>query len=157
MASLSVEDLVLTKQRTEISLRNANPFAQAAFRAFITWMAGHKPGVQLQKIDFANLTADTNPLDGAIQIYAVYAKKQATGTDAFYNAFNDATDDSTAADAAFSLGLFESGDEVVLFYPNGLPFSAGLVHGSYTTLAGFNGTTPSTSGDGPDGFLLVGA
>jgi hypothetical protein len=44
----------------------------------------------------------------------------------------------------------------VLQYPNGLDMSAGAVHGSFTAMAGAAGTTASTTGDGPNGFLILG-
>jgi len=134
----------------------ATPCAQMCFRAFKSWCMQHLRGINLQLIDMADLTVDINPLDGAIRVYAIYARKQPTATDTYFNIFDDAATDGTAADARLSLPLLESGREVFAFYPDGLPLVDGLVVGAYTALIGANGVTPTTTGDGPNGFLLVG-
>jgi hypothetical protein len=158
-AALTVESPVLTWQRVDQALLSlgATPAAQSLFRALKSDVMGRLSGLQLQLITFSDLTADTNPLDGAIQVYAIYAKKQATATDAFFKTFDDATDDSTAGDARIALPLLESGDEAIAIFPDGTVMPTGLVIGSYTAYIGANGSTPSTTGDGPNGFLLVGA
>lgn len=162
-ASLTTEAPNLTWQRVDTFLSNvspgigATPGARAMFRSFKSFLMQQRGEVKLQMITFGDLTADTNPLDGAVRIYAVYVRKQATATDAWYKIFDDASDDSTAADAVLALPILESGKESIAFFPDGFPLPTGLVHGSYTAFLGFNNATPSTTGDGPNGFVLVGA
>ena len=101
-----------------------------------------------------NTTAFVNSLDGAVQVFAVYLKKQNTATDAYFKIFDDATDDTTAGDVELTFPLLEANDEVVLFYPEGIPLADGLVQSSHTTSTG---STDTTTGDGPNGFILMGA
>jgi len=159
MASLSTEVQLLSKQRVGNALAalNASPQARAAFREFFKWLDGHKKDVKLQVISISNLTVDVNPLDGVLKVYAVYVKKQATATDAYYKLFDDATDDTTADDAKVALPLLVANDEQIFLSKKGLDLADGLVHGSYTAFTGYNGTTATTTGDGPNGFVLVGA
>lgn len=158
MATISTEAQILTKQRVGNALAalNASPQASAAFREFFKWLDGYKKSVTLQLIPISDLTEDTNPLDGAVKVYAVYVKKQATATDSYYKIFDDATDDATTTDVRLALPLLVSGDEQIFLSKSGLDLAAGLVHGAYTAVTGANGATPSTSGDGPNGFVLVG-
>lgn len=156
-AALTVEAPVKTWQRADVYMGSATPCAQALFRAFKSWMMQQAVPIELQLIAISDLTADVNPLDGVLRVYGIYLKKQATATDAFFNIFDDASDDATAGDAKLSLPLFESGKETMAFFPDGIPLGTGLVIGAYTALIGSNGSTPTTTGDGPNGFLLVGA
>lgn len=155
-AVLTVEPPVVTWDKVDSRLAGATPCAQMMYRSFKSWCMQNLRGINLQLLDVANLTGFTNPLDGAIRVYAIYIKKQNTATRAYFNLFDNATNDAVAADAKLSLPMFEAGKEAFLFFPDGLPLAAGLVLGAYTALIGANATTASTSGDGPNGFLLVG-
>lgn len=137
-------------------LAAATPAAQMLFRGFKSWCMQHMRGIQLQCIDFGDQTVDTNPLDGAVRVFAVYCKKQGTAADAWFKVFDDATDDATAGDAKIALPILEASKESIAFFPDGIPLADGLVIGSYTAFIGANNSTPTTAGDGPNGFLLVG-
>ena len=151
------EAINLVKQKTRIALEGANPEIQRQFSAFWNHMATHKGNPDLTITVFSDMTVDAAVEAAACKLYAIYVKKGATATDAFYNVFDDATDDSTAADAMISLGLTTASEEAVYFQPKGRVMAAGVVHGSYTALIGYNATTASTSGDGPSGFVITGA
>jgi len=157
--AVSTEAINLVKQKARISLDgiDAGPGAKAAFKAFWFWMATHKGNPDLVHAAFADLTTDAVVEDEACTLYAVYLKKQTSSTAAYYKIFNDATDDSTAADAVACVPLITSDYETFLIFPKGVSLSAGLVHGSYVAGDDYNGTTQSTSGDGPDGFVIYGA
>lgn len=156
-AVLTVEAPVTMWEKVlEQRLASASPCAQMLFRAYKSWCMQHLKGISLQLIDLANVTVDTNPLDGAIRVYAIYVKKQATGTDTFFKVFDDATDDATAGDAVVAIPLMESGEAAMMFWPDGHPLADGLVTGAYTAYIGANNATPTTTGDGPNAFLLVG-
>ena len=153
--ALTLEDAVKTKARCRDFTRN--PGIALQLKAFWKYQSEHGSAKQFQMTAFGDLGADAVAADVACKLYLIYLKKQNTATDAFVNIFNDATNDATAGDAFISIGLTVGNDEVLLVYPNGLALSAGAVYGSYTALIGANGSTPSTSGDGPNGFLIVGA
>lgn len=155
-AVLTTEIPVLTQRRLESLLSEATPGAQAAFRAWFSFMMQQRSELKMQLVGISNLTVDINPLDGIIAVYAVYLKKQATATAAYFKIFDDATDDTTAADARVALGLLTASKEEWAFWPDGLNLTDGLVIGSYTALIGSNNVTPTTTGDGPNGFMLVG-
>lgn len=156
-AALTTEaPVTMWEKLLEQRLANKTPFARMAFVAFKSWAMQHLRGKELQLIDITDQTVDTNPLDGAIRVYAIYLKKQATATDAWFKVFDNATDDATAGDAKIALPILESGVESFAFFPDGIPLANGLVIGSYTAFIGANNATPTTAGDGPNGFLLVG-
>jgi len=153
-AALTVESPVQTWQRVDTALASATPAAQAMFRAFKSWLMQQKNEVHLQMIKIADLTNDVNDLDGALRIYAIYLKKQATATDAFWRLFDDATNSGTTTDLKIVLPVLEASKEAMAFFPDGVPIADGIVETSQTT---GDGTTDTTTGDGPNGFMLVGA
>lgn len=155
-AVLTVERPAVMWDKVDQRLAAATPASQMLFRQFKSWCMQHLKGKELQLIDLTNVTAFVNPLDGAFRVYAIYAKKQATATRAYLGVFDDVANDATAVNERLALGLVEASKEAVVFYPDGLPLTAGLVVASYTASAGSNGTTASTSGDGANGFMLVG-
>jgi hypothetical protein len=156
--ALSNENANLVWQKVNIALDSlgAKGEVRDAFRALKAHLSQVKRNPDLTFVAISDLTADVVAADAACKIYGVFLKKQATATDAFYKIFNDAATDSSAEDAVVAVGLLVSGDQVVLQYPNGLDMTAGAVHGSYTAMAGAAGTTASTTGDGPNGFVILG-
>jgi hypothetical protein len=142
----------------EKALRSSGvkPGEEMALKALFMYLAQHKANPTLYFYPFADLTADVAAVDAACKLYAVYVKKQATDTDAFFKLFDDAANDATAADASVCIPLTISGEHSLFIQPDGHSLAAGAVVGSYTDSTGYNGTTPSTSGDGPDGFIIVG-
>lgn len=156
--AISVEDANKVWQKAQITLDSLgfSGDVRDQVRALKAYLSQAKNNPQLEFIPIADLTADVVEADAACKLYAIVVKKQATATDAFLVAFNDATDDSTAGDAMQCIGLITSGEEGAYFNGNGFDLAAGLVIGSYTALIGSNGTTATTSGDGPDGFAIIG-
>lgn len=154
--ALSTQNANLVWQEVKIFLANADPAVVNQFRALKAHLAQVKGNPELDFTAISDLTADVVVADAACKVYGVYLKKQATGTDAFYKIFDDAATDSSAEDAVLAVGLTTSGDKAVVIYPDGFNLAAGCVHGSYTAMAGAAGTTASTTGDGPNGFILVG-
>jgi hypothetical protein len=155
-AVLTTETPVTMWDKVDARLSRATPCAQILFRGFKTWCMQHLKGINLQLLDIADLTGFTNPLDGVVRVYAVYVKKQNTGTDAFFKIFDNATNDATVADARVGIALLDANQEQILIFPDGLALAAGVVIGAYTAFIGANATTASTAGDGPNGFMLVG-
>lgn len=126
------------------------------FKAFFMYMGQFKNTVGLVTAVLSNETVD-RVIDGfPCKVWAIYLKKQATATAAFFKVFDDATDDSTAGDAKLAFGLLTTSEEQFWMNPAGWNLPTGLVVGSYTALIGSNGATPSTTGDGPNGLVLYG-
>jgi len=158
--ALSTESILNVKRKTLAYLNSGtkgSPFASAQFEQLFRYFAQHGQNPDLQFVPIADLTADVVAADAACKVYGIYLKKQATGTDSYYKVFDDAATDSSAEDAKIALPLLLSGERQVWINPEGLPMAAGLVHGAFTAIGGAAGTTASTSGDGPNGFVILGA
>lgn len=135
---------------------NANPVFQAAFKALKSHLSQQVRNPQLQVLPWTEAQADaaggTVLVAGACRVYAAFIKKIATGTDNFAWLYDDATDDTTAANARIEFPLLLSGEEQIFIDPVGLPIATGLVITQYT---GPLGTTDGS--DGGDGFVVIGA
>lgn len=136
------------------------PTAQAAFKAFFKNWAANKGNADLQLVPFLGTSteaaggADTG-VDAAHRVYAFYGKKTNTAEDVYLYLFDDATNDAGAGtDGRANLVFLEASTEAFAFYPSGLPMTAGLVVKAYTD---FDGTTDSTAGAAPNGFVIIGA
>lgn len=157
--ALSTEQQNLVWQKAKIALDTlgATWATREGLRKLKEDIQAKYGNIDLQFVPIADLTADVPAADVPCKVYAIFLKKQATGTDAYYKAFNDAATDSSAEDALIVVGLTEASEQVLVEAPAGKPFSAGLTHGSFTAATGAAGTTASTSGDGPNGFVILGA
>lgn len=166
--ALATVNANLVRQKVYNSLQNqsgttagsGDPSAWYAFKAFFLNMAANKgnPDLQFVTIDSASTIGgmgQDHGIDAACQLYALYLKKGSSATDSYYVLFDDTTDDCDGAtDARISVGFLEAGDIFFAFYPNGLPFTAGLVSTSYTD---YDGTTKSTTAAAAqDGFMILG-
>lgn len=156
--ALSNENANLVWQKVRIALDTLKAPSQirdavASLKAYLSQV---KRNPDLTFVAIADLTADVVVADAACKIYGIALKKQATATDAFYKLFDDAASDSSAEDAVLGIRLVDSEDWTIITYPRGLAMANGAVHGSFTAMAGAAGTTASTSGDGPNGFLILG-
>ena len=154
--ALTTIDQNLVKQKSLNSIRHAGGSAVLALKAF--WMGRNQDGLngKLYFLSFADLQGHAVVSDAAAKVHFVYLKKQATATDAYYKIFANTADDATAADAVLGMPLTGSGDEQVFSSVKGADCAGGVVHSSWTTFLGYNATTNSTSGDGPDGFIILG-
>ena len=154
--ALTTVDQLLVKRASLTSDRSMGGAAALALKGF--WMGRNQQGLsgKLYLLKFADLGADAVVSDAAAKVHFIYCKKQATATDSFYKIFDDTANDATAADAVLGIALTGSGDEQWFASVKGLDCAAGVVHGAYTAFLGFNASTPSTSGDGPDGFIILG-
>ena len=150
MAAITYESANLVWQKVNSSMGDGNPCAKAAFKALKYWLSEQFNVTDLRYEGFADIDTGIDPnLDGPYQIYAVWGKKQATATDAWLKVRDNATD-------VVSLPFLISGEESFAIFPLGLDIAdaAGVLLESHTTSAG---STDSTAGDGPTGFLLIGA
>lgn len=155
--SLENQNLVWQKVRVAFDALDATKQSRESFKALkerIATLGGTTR--QLQFVAMADITGDTIIADVPCKLYGVFLKKQATATDAFFK-MNDSTTTCGAANGASatdSVALVDSGDQVSLVFPKGRAQANGLTVASQTNLAG---NTDSTSGDGPNGFIIIGA
>jgi len=94
-------------------------------------------------------------VNGACTLYAVYLKKGAVATAAYYKISNHAT--VVQAISQVILESHTAGEEVLAMWPDGKTFTTGIAAGSYTAYDGSNVTTASTATHELSGFAIVGA
>ena len=154
--AIAVQDINLAKRKVLNYLSagtKGDPFAHEQFRALFSYLAQHGSNPDLQFVPFSDLGADTVIADAACKVYGVYMKKRATSTGCFVKAADHATSaGTTASDLVQELNA--SGQREVMIHRDGWAQGTGFTIGSDTTA---DGSTASTSGDGPDGFVLIGA
>lgn len=128
-----------------------------SLRALKQYLATYAGNPQLQFVTFSDVTTDqaTALTTGGATLYYVFVKKQNTATDAF---FKWADHGSTAggangANMQATLPLLVGKDEIDIMLTPGLILATGLTVASETTAAGGADTT---SGDGPNGFAIIG-
>lgn len=162
MAAFALENINYVKQRVEIALKNAAPPIKTQFKALLDSMVQDKRLTQLQFIAFTgaqSIAAGGTVLGtGVGNFYGAYIKKSGaagTGnaTDASIKFYDDATDDTTAANGLCSLRLLVANDQKCYIDPQGLPLALGLVVTGHTTIAA---TTDSAAADGGPGFVIIG-
>jgi hypothetical protein len=156
--AISVENANLVWQKVAIALDSlgANKAVREQFRALKNYLAQEKNIQNLQFVAVSDLTADTVIADAACKLYGVFFKKQATSTAATAKLNDSATTAGGAngADQTIALELNASGQQVALTYPAGQAMASGIAAASQTNAAG---NTDSTTGDGPNGFIILGA
>lgn len=158
----ALEGANLVWQRVNESMwtQNSSPVTRAGFlRELKKWLATQKGNPKLQYLSFSDVTtgAVTVPelSTGGCTIFAIYAKKQNTATDAYFKV-NDSASTAGGANGAnmkITLPLLVGNDEIAVIFQPGLVFATGVAVASETTAAGGSNTS---SGDGPNGFLIVG-
>ncbi len=157
MAAKVLEGANQVWNRVNIALANASPEAQLQFKALKLWLATQKGNPRLQFLTFSDVTTDapTAVISGGCTLYAVYAKKQNTATDAFLKLNDSATLAGGAAgiNTTNLIPLLVGNDEAMSFYQPGQIFATGITVASETTAAGGADTV---TGDGPNGFLIIG-
>jgi hypothetical protein len=161
MAAKVLENALKVWQRISITggggtTTGFSPGTRKLMKALKEWLSTQKSNPNLQFISFTDVTTDSALITtGGELVYAIVLKKQATATDAYFKANNSATTAGGASGAAMQIciPLLDSGDEAILIYPNGLNLSTGMTIAAETTGAG---GTDTTTGDGPNGFMLIG-
>jgi len=150
--ALSTQNPVLVKQKAEAG--NRKPKITLQLKTLFSYLAQHGGNPDLQLVPFAVLSATASVIaDAACKLRAHYLKKPVGST---VSAFIKGTDDDVTASAtapAISIELPTNQEEILLF-PDGIPFSDGLVLISNTTAAG---STASAAADGASGFAIISA
>jgi hypothetical protein len=158
--SLEGANLVWQRVNEFMLTSNSSPVQKASFlRSLKSWLATQKGNPKLQYLSFTNVTGDavTTPelSTGGCTIFALYCKKQNTATDAYFKVNDSATTagGGSGANVKITLPLLVGNDEIAVIFQPGLVFATGIAVASETTAAGGADTT---SGDGPNGFFIVG-
>jgi hypothetical protein len=141
-----------------------DPLVYRQLQAFFQYWATTKGNADLQFIPFLGTSIDDAGgqvlADAACTLYAVYARKgtldqrtAGTATDAYLAIFDDATDDAGAGtDGRLVLPLMVASESAFYCTPAGIVMGTGVVAKSYTD---FDGTTDSSAGDAPNGFVII--
>lgn len=155
--ALSLVDANLAWQSVNIRLASANPLIQQTFKSLKSYLSQQRGAKKLQYKAFTEADCDaaggTVVLDAAHTLHAIYTKKENSATDNWFWAYDDATNDGTAADARVCIPQLVANEENCFISPAGIAMTTGLVVTQYVTdpLGATDGST------GADGFVLVAA
>lgn len=142
-----------------------DPLVYRQLQAFFQYWATHKGNADLQFLPFASTSIDDAGgqvlADAACTVYAVYLRKGSldqrtagTATDSYVALFDDATDDAGAGtDGRLTLPSLTASESSLYLNPAGIACATGVVVKAYTD---FDGTTDSSAGDAPNGFVIIG-
>ena len=153
--ALVLENANLTWQKVHKALANASPAIRLAVRGLREYMANQNGNQDLQLFNFTEAQADVSGgtvlLSGACRVYLAFVKKENSATDNFTWIYDDATNDTTAANARIEFPLLIANDEQLYINAAGLTIATGLVVTQYTAPLGV-----TDGSNGGDGFILVG-
>ena len=158
--ALTLESLVAVKQQAySFSFLTAGQKMQ--LKALFMYFAQHRrvttiSSSALDIVAFANLTTYVAPADAAATLYAAFVKKQNTSTAATFKINDSATaaGGASGANMTDAIELTAANKDALLIWPDGKAHGTGIAVASETNGAG---GTNSTSGDGPNGFVIFGA
>lgn len=152
--ALSLENANKVRQKTRGITLNAGVFY--ALKALFLHLAANKGNPDLQFIPFTETQADvaggTVLADAACKVYFVYVKKENSATRNICFLYDDATNDTTAADARIGLDLNAANEVAFACYPDGNAFGTGVVVTQYS-----DGVGATDGSNGGSGFVIVGA
>ena len=123
-------------QRVTAALANANPCAQQCFAKLKSYLSQARGNKKLLFVPFTEANADaaggTAIVVGACTLYGVYTKKQNAATDNWFWIYDDATDDTTAANGRIGLPQLIANEENFYISPHGLIMATGVLVTQYT-------------------------
>ena len=152
-----LENSQLVWKKVKNALANANPAHQAAFKGLKEYLStqGRNPDLQFISYSEVSTLTDLDVTAAASKVYGWYGKAARTSgtTSSFVTLHAAATNDATTTSIA-SNRIKAAGQTFANVWPTGLACETGLAISSATTVAG---ATASTTPDGADGFVIVGA
>ena len=155
--ALSLENANNVWHKVKASAANAYPGDMAQLNALKRYLSQHKLNKDLQFVPFTEVQCDvaggTVVVDAACTLYAIWIKKDTTATDNWFWAYDDATNDGTAADAMFNYPLLRASEHGVIIQPDGFAMGTGIVVTQYAT----DPLGASDGSDGGNGFIIIGA
>lgn len=150
--ALSLQNPVLVKQKALLDTRK--PKIQAIGKALFSYLAQHKGNPDLQLVPFADLAGTASIIaDAACKLMGLYIKKPAGSTTAAFIKGSDSSATASATAPALSIELPTNQEEFMAF-PDGIPFTVGLVLRSDTAA---DGSTGSATADKASGFAIIAA
>ena len=154
-----LENSQLVWKKVRNALANANPAHQEAFQSLRRYLStqGRNPDLQFIKYDEADslVAAGTDLVGAACTLYGWYGKaKRTTGTTSAFVALHAAADNSATTTTIATNRIKLTGQTFSELYPRGLASETGLTISSATAVGG---ATESTTPDGADGFVVIGA
>lgn len=156
--ALTTQAAVKAKRRAfnALNFLGLGSSASQALSTLFQELAQKKGNPDLQVVEFdlqTSAASDAVIADAACTIYGIFAKKSSTATGAWLKGSDHATVASSTA-AEFMQELNAASQEIAAFSPLGFVQGTGWTLGADTTASG---TTNSTAGDGPKGFVILGA
>lgn len=157
--ALSTENANLVWQKVKMALADQNPAVQNMFLDLKMYLSTQKKNPDLQFIGFSEaqciVNLGTDLVGAACTLYGVYAKAaRTTGTTAAFFAIHDAADNSATTTTAITQRIRLTGQNFAAAHPNGFALATGLTVSCATAVGG---ATESTTPDGVNGFVIVGA
>ena len=141
------------------ALANANPADQATFKGLKEYLSTQGRNPDLQFISFSEAQAiangGTDLTAAACTLYGFYAKASRTsGTTSAFVALHAAATNGATTTTLITGRVKAVNHGLVFTSVRGLPVETGLTISAATTVGG---ATESTTPDGADGFVVIGA
>ena len=157
--SLTLVDQIKVKRQafSLIQTLGMSSSASQALSTLLQELAQKKGNVTLSVVVFdlqTSAATDAVIADAACTIYGIFAKKSSTATGAWLKGSDNTTTSSSTA-AEFMQEFNAASAELAATYGvSGFVQGSGWTFGADTTASG---STNSTAGDGPKGFVILGA
>ena len=157
--AVTLESSQLVWQKVKNALAAANPADQDAFRALKNYLStqGRNPDLQFIAYSEAQAIANggTDLTAAAATLYGWYAKASRTsGTTAAFVALHAAATNGATTTTVATGRIKAVNHSFHYINPRGLPVETGLTISAATAVGG---STESTTPDGADGFVVIGA
>lgn len=157
--ALATENANLVWQKAKMALMDASPAIQQTFLDLKMYLATQGRNPDLQFIPFSEAQAiannGTDLVGAACTLYGVYFKaKRTTGTTAAFFAIHAAADNTATTTTITTNRVKVTGQKGAEIFPTGIAVETGLTVSCATAVGG---ATESTTPDGVDGFVIVGA
>lgn len=157
--AIALENANLVRQKVKIALANASPAIQEQFAVLLRYLATQKKNIDLQFIPYSEAQIIANggyspDVDGN-KLYGFYGKaSRTTGTTAAFVNLHAATSNGATTTTIATQRLLAAGQVFAHFWPEGMPCETELTISAATAVGG---ATESTTPDGADGFVIIGA
>ncbi len=158
--ALVTENANLVRQKTKIALASAHPAIQEIFKDLLLYLATQGKNIDLQFIPFSEaqsiVNLGTDLVGAACTLYGVYVTTAPTrsSTTAAFFAVHDAADNSATTTTIVTARLKALNQVYTQVAPKGIALATGLTVSCATAVGG---ATESTTPDGAQGFVIVGA
>jgi hypothetical protein len=154
-----LENSQLVWKKVKNALANATPASQEAFQGLRKYLSTQVGNPDLQFIAYSEAqaiaSAGTDLVGAACKVYGWYGKaSRTTGTTSAFLALHAAATSNATTTTIATNRIKATGQTFSNIYPRGLAAETGLTIDSATAVGG---ATESTTPDGADGFVVIGA